>query len=110
MVPQIFNLRQNLLISIVREIKFITNRKYAFYCICYVRLSPENISLILWIKIDHALLLMIMIDSCGTVNCISVYTLHISTRMNIACIVIDCPMYAILVVNHIAHREIENVR
>jgi len=31
-VPQIFNLRPNLLKSIVHVIKFITNRKYGFYC------------------------------------------------------------------------------
>ena len=33
MVPQSFNLRLHLLISIVHVIRFITNRKYAFYCI-----------------------------------------------------------------------------
>ena len=33
MVPQIFNLRPHLLKSIVHVIRFITNRKYGFYCI-----------------------------------------------------------------------------
>ena len=33
MVPQIFNLRPHLLKSIVHAIRFITNRKYGFYCI-----------------------------------------------------------------------------
>ena len=34
-------------------IRFITNRKYAFFCIFQVRLSADNIILIYWIKIDH---------------------------------------------------------
>jgi len=32
-VPQIFNLRPHLLKSIVHVIRFITNRKYTFYCL-----------------------------------------------------------------------------
>ena len=68
MVPQCFNLRTHLLKSIVHVIRFITNRKYAFYFIYQVKLSPDNISLNHWIKIDHVLLQMIMIDSCGTVH------------------------------------------
>jgi len=31
--------------------------------------SPDNIPLTFWVKIDHVLLQMIMIDSCGTVRC-----------------------------------------
>jgi len=34
-------------------IRFIKNRKYAFFCIFLVRLSADNIILIYWIKIDH---------------------------------------------------------
>jgi len=33
MVPQNFNLRPHLLKSIVHVIRYITNRKYAFYCV-----------------------------------------------------------------------------
>jgi len=42
--------------SFVHVIRFKTNRKYAFFCIYHVRLSPDNIALIHWIKIDHVLL------------------------------------------------------
>ena len=65
-VPQIINLRPHLLKSIVHG--FITNRKYTFYCLYQVRLSPDKMTLIHWIKIDHVLLEMIMIGSCGTVH------------------------------------------
>jgi len=55
MVPQMFNLLPHLLKSIAHMIRLITNRKIAFYCIYLVRLSPDNISLINWIQIDHDL-------------------------------------------------------
>jgi len=63
-----FHLRPHLLKAIVYVIRLITNRKYAFCCILLVRLSPDNISLVYWITIDHVLLWMIMIDSFGTVH------------------------------------------
>ena len=52
-------------------IRFITNRKYAFFCIFQVRLSADNIILIYWIKIDHEqyeTLYMITTEICGTVH------------------------------------------
>ena len=38
------------------------------FCVFYVRFAPDNIILIYWIKIDHVLLQMIMIDSWGYVH------------------------------------------
>ena len=34
-------------------IRFITNRRYALFCIFLVRLSADNIILLYWIKIDY---------------------------------------------------------
>jgi len=52
-VPQIFKLlpKRHIFFDIV--IEFITNWKYAFFCIFYVRLSDDNIILIYWIRIYH---------------------------------------------------------
>jgi len=55
-VPQIFKLLPMRHIFFDLVIRFITNRKYAFFCIFYVRLSADNIILIYWIKIVHVLL------------------------------------------------------
>ena len=74
----IFNLHPHLLKSIVHVIRFITNRKYTFYGIYQVRLSPVDISLIYCIKIDHVLLQIIMIDSCGIVHCSNCFTVYSS--------------------------------
>jgi len=52
-VPQIFKLLPNRHIFFDLVIRFITNRKYAFFCVFYVRKSADNIILIYWIKIDH---------------------------------------------------------
>ena len=51
-VPQIFKLLPKRHIFFDLVIRFMTNRKYAFFCIFYVRLSADNIILIYWIKID----------------------------------------------------------
>jgi len=53
-----FNLRRHLLKSIVHVIRVTTNKKNAFFWRYLVRLSPDNIFLIHWIKNDHALLYM----------------------------------------------------
>jgi len=51
-VPQIFKLPpKHIFFDLL--IRFITNRKYAFFCIFKVRLSPDNIILLYWITIDH---------------------------------------------------------
>jgi len=63
MVPHICNIRLHLLKSIVYVIRLISNRKYGFYFIYYVRFSSGNISLIHWMNIDHVLLQRIMIDT-----------------------------------------------
>jgi len=55
-VPQNFELLPFLYFSFVRVLKFITHRKYAFFCIYYVRLSLDNHNLIHWIQFDHVLL------------------------------------------------------
>jgi len=52
-VPQMFKLLLMRHICFDLVIRFITNRKYAFFCFFYVRMSAENIILIHWIKIDH---------------------------------------------------------
>ena len=39
---------------LVGVIKFITNGKYAFFCIYQVRVSPDNITLIHWITMDRS--------------------------------------------------------
>ena len=67
-VPHILKLLPKRHIFFDLVIRFITNRKYAFFCIFYVRLSADNIILTFWIKIDHVQLQIIMIDSCGTVH------------------------------------------
>ena len=54
-VQQNFNLIPFLKFFFVRVIRFITNRKYAFFFIYLVKLWPDNINLIFWIKIDHIL-------------------------------------------------------
>ena len=51
-VPQIFKLLPKRHIFFDLVIRFITNRKYTFFCIFYVGLSADNIILIYWIKID----------------------------------------------------------
>jgi len=40
--------------DLVKE--FITNRKYAFFCVFQVWSSPDNIILMYWIEINHVLL------------------------------------------------------
>lgn len=55
-VTQHFNLRPCMYIYFVRVIKFNRNRKYTFYCTDKVILSPDNMTLIYGIKIDHVLL------------------------------------------------------
>ena len=55
-VPQIVYFLPLLLYFIVRVIRFFTKWKYDFFCFYYDRLSPGNISLIHWNKIDHELL------------------------------------------------------
>ena len=52
-VPQFFKLLTKRHISFDLVIRFITNTKYAFFFICKVRLSADNIILIYWIKIDY---------------------------------------------------------
>jgi len=62
-VPQNFKLRPT------REIFFdLVKACEGVYLFFYVRLSPDNILLIYWIKIDHVLLKIIMIDSSGSVH------------------------------------------
>ena len=56
LVTKVFNNLPFLKNSFVSGIWLITNRKFAFFCIYYIRLSPANITLIHWIKIDHVLL------------------------------------------------------
>ena len=55
-VPQILKLLPMRLIFFDLVIRLITNKKYAFFCILYVRVLPENIILIYWIKNDYVLL------------------------------------------------------
>ena len=52
---------------IVRVTMFITNSKYAFFCIYQARMSPDKITLIHWIKIDYVQF-MTKNNRCRTVN------------------------------------------
>ena len=52
-VPQFFKLLPKPHIFFDLVIRFITNRKYAFFCISWVKLSADNTILIYWIKINY---------------------------------------------------------
>jgi len=63
-----------------RKLKFcgtITNLKYTFFCIHYLRLSPDNISLICWISIDHEHVLLSKSIGYRHYMCLWPYTKYI---------------------------------
>jgi len=66
-VPHIFKIFPFLKYFIVCVTMVIVNREYSFYCIYSGRMSPDNITLIHWIKIDHVLFFMTKINRCRTV-------------------------------------------
>ena len=47
--------------------------RFRYWQIWLFSRSADNIILFYWIKIDHALLKMIMIDSCGTVHLFKIF-------------------------------------
>ena len=68
-VPQNRYILPFLYFPYVHTIKFITNRKYAFFCINFVRLSTNNHKAYPLDSIWPSTVLMIKISSCGTANC-----------------------------------------
>ena len=64
----IFKLLLLLQYSSVLILRFITHKRYAFFCIYYVGFSLVSIIIIQWIKIDHVLLWIIMIYRFGHVR------------------------------------------